>query len=190
MVIVEDDTYSDFHPGVPLRLTALDRFKRVILVGGYSKTLAASLRVGYLAAPQHLLDRLIDLKLLSGLTTPELGEQVVSRVLSDGLYRRHVDRLRARVDASRDATVKALLALGCRCPQAPAAGMFVWVDCGRDTEGLARMAAEQGVLLAPGMLFSPEQAPSSMLRVSVGALENGEGWSALKRVLRGESRAP
>src|SRR5690606_16477087 len=100
-IIAEDDTYADFHPGAPLRLATLDRLNRVILLGGFSKTLAASLRVGYIAASGKLLRQLTDVKLLAGLTTPMLGEMVVSRVLAEGKYRRHIQRLRCRVDHAR-----------------------------------------------------------------------------------------
>src|SRR5690606_27842486 len=93
-LLVEDDTYADFHPSSPVRLAALDRLNRVLLVGGYSKTLAASLRVGYIAGSPALIDKLVDTKLLGALTTPELGEQILHRILAEGHCRRHVERLR------------------------------------------------------------------------------------------------
>jgi len=182
-LLVEDDTYADFHPGAPVRLAALDRLNRVLLVGGYSKTLAASLRVGYVAGAPAIIERLVDFKLLGGLTTPELGEQIVYRILAEGQYRRHVERLRARVDQARDKCLKALLAMGCSVAHEPHAGMFVWVDCGVDSEALARKAAAQGVLLAPGVLFSPRQAPSSHLRIAVSMVDNRRGWEVLESLL-------
>ncbi|MGB6103496.1 MAG: PLP-dependent aminotransferase family protein [Pusillimonas sp.] len=183
-LLVEDDTYADFHPGSPVRLAALDRLQRVLLVGGYSKTLAASLRVGYVAGSPELIDRLVDVKLLSALTTPELGEQVLHRVLAEGQYRRHVERLRLRVDSARDQCIKMLLRAGCSVPHEPRAGMFVWADCGTDTEVLARKAAAMGVLFAPGVLFSPAQAPSSQFRLSVSMADDPKGWAALEALIR------
>jgi len=183
-LLVEDDTYADFHPGGPVRLAALDRLNRVLLVGGYSKTLAASLRVGYIAAHADLINKLVDIKLLSGLTTPEMGEQVLHRILVDGQYRRHVDRLRNRVDQARDTLLKALLKLDFTVDVEPRAGMFIWADCGSDSEALARRAAQVGLLLAPGVLFSPLQLPSTKLRISVAALENRKGWQMLETLVR------
>ncbi len=187
-LLVEDDTYADFHPGTPVRLAALDRLNRVLLVGGYSKTLAASLRVGYVAAAPAMIERLVDIKLLGGLTTPELDERVVCRILVEGQYRRHVERLRTRVDQARDKCLRSLLAMGCTVMHEPHAGMFVWIDCGVDTEVLARKAAALGVLFAPGVLFSPRQAPSSKLRVSVAMVENRQGWEVLESLLRQERK--
>jgi len=182
-LVVEDDTYGELHPGGAVKLASLDRLNRVILAGGFSKMLAASLRVGYLAANPEILRKLGDLKMLAGLTTPELGERVVHRVLVEGQYRRHVERVRARVNAARQQCLTELTKLGMTVPHEPHAGMFVWADCGRDGELLARTAADSGLLLAPGSLFSPSQAPSTMLRFSVSMVDTPGIWSALSRVL-------
>ncbi|NYT25020.1 PLP-dependent aminotransferase family protein [Alcaligenaceae bacterium] len=182
-LLAEDDTYADFHPGMPLRLATLDRLNRVILVGGFSKTLAASLRVGYIAASAPLVRRLTDAKLLSGLTTPELGEQVVNHVLAEGKYRRHIQRLRARVDQARNQCMGLLAELGCVQQHEPCAGMFMWVDTGVDTEALARRAAARGVLFAPGVLFSPEQRPSSWMRLPVSMIDHPRSWEILRALL-------
>ena len=165
--ILEDDTYADFAAQQPVRLATLDRLRRVLLVGGFSKTLAGSLRVGYIAAHPQRIQSLTDAKLLSGLTSPELGERVVHRILAEGQYRKHVQRLRERVDECRQRCLQLVEHLGLRVQHEPLAGMFVWVDTGQDTEALARQAAARGVLLAPGVLFSAHQQPSTMLRLPV-----------------------
>lgn len=171
-IVVEDDTYGDLHPGQPIRLAALDQLNRVIHVGGFSKTLAANLRVGYIAAAPAVAEALTDLKILTGLSTAELGERTVHRILAEGHYRRHLARVRARVDLERDRTLKVLLQLGVRVSEPPPAGMFVWGDCGRDTERMARRAAERGIVLAPGSLFSPGQMPSTRMRFSAATAGN------------------
>jgi DNA-binding transcriptional MocR family regulator len=60
--------------------------------------------------------------------------------------------------------------------------MFVWADYGRDTEALARVAADHGMLLAPGTLFSPSQAPSTMLRFSVTIADHRGVWTDLEKI--------
>ena len=49
-MILEDDIYGDLQGRHSPRLASLDDGRRVIYVGGFSKTLAASLRVGFIAA--------------------------------------------------------------------------------------------------------------------------------------------
>ena len=57
-------------------------------------------------------------------------------------------------------------------PTAPSAGMFLWVDAKSDTNVLAERAMREGVLLAPGALFSPTQAASQWMRINVGAMQD------------------
>lgn len=179
--IVEDDIYGDLHPGRALRLASLDQLKRVIYVGGFSKTLAANLRVGFIAAPPELVQPLSDLKMLTGLTSSELPERVVARVLAEGHYRRHVDRLRSRLDAARDKTARALEKMGARLFAPADAGIFLWCDFGRDTNAIASAGSQHGILCAPGSLFSPTQLPSSWMRVSAAACLNPTAMKFLAR---------
>jgi DNA-binding transcriptional MocR family regulator len=170
--ILEDDIYGDLQPGRALRLASLDQLRRVIYLGGFSKTLAANLRVGFIAANAETAQQLADLKMLTGLTTPELTERVVARVLAEGQYRRHLDRLRGKLDAAREKTVRALEKMGAKLFFEPSAGMFLWADMGRDTNAIAAAGAEQGILCAPGSLFSPTQLPSTWMRVSAATSLN------------------
>jgi DNA-binding transcriptional MocR family regulator len=181
--LVEDDVYGDLHPGPALRLASLDQLKRVIYLGGFSKTLAAGLRVGFIAAGPEVAQQLADLKMLTGLTTPELPERAVTRVLADGGYRRHADRVRARVDAARSRTTRALEKMGARVFEAATHGMFVWADFGRDTNAIAARGAEEGILCAPGSLFSPTQLPSTWMRVSAATCMNPTALRFLARAI-------
>ena len=59
--------------------------------------------------------------------------------------------------------------------------MFVWVDCGRDTNRLTEQAMAEGLLLAPGSLFSPNQLPSTLMRLNVAAMQDPLIWQFLER---------
>ncbi|CAJ3702905.1 GntR family regulatory protein [Burkholderia pseudomallei] len=168
-LVVEDDVYGDLcPPSYPAtRLASLDQLRRVIFLGSFSKTLAANLRVGYIACAPELAKALTDQKMLVGMTTPELNERVLYKVLTEGHYRRHVERLRERLDGVRDKTARMLERTGMRLFTMPAAGMFLWADTGVDSDALAAAAHEEGFLLTPGSLFSPQQSPSTWTRFNV-----------------------
>ena len=182
--LVEDDVYGDLARGRALRLASLDQLQRVIYLSGFSKTLSANLRVGYIAAEPSVAQRLADLKMLTGLTTPELTERVVTRVLAEGQYRRHLDRVRGRLDAARDRTARALEKMGARLVLQPEAGIFLWADFGRDTNAIAAEGSARGVLCAPGSLFSPTQLPSTLMRVSAATCLNPAALRFLADSLR------
>lgn len=187
ITIVEDDIYCDLHPGSSVqpatRIAALDQLNRVIYLGGFSKTLAANLRVGFIATSPEMAKRLSDRKMLTTLTTSEVGERVVYKILSEGHYRKHVDRLRGKLDNVRDKTVKQLERTGLTVDIAPPAGMFVWADTGCDTAVLAEKALEEGYLLAPGSLFSPSQLPSTRMRINVANMGDSGMLRFLERRL-------
>jgi DNA-binding transcriptional MocR family regulator len=172
--IVEDDIYCDMHPGSTVqaatRLAALDQLHRVIYLGGFSKTLAANLRVGFIATSHETAIRLSDRKMLATLTTTEICERVVYKILSEGHYRKHLDRLRSKLDGVRDKTLRQLERAGLTVEVNAPAGMFVWADAGCDTTVLTEKGLEQGYLFAPGSLFSPNQLPSTRTRLNVATM--------------------
>lgn len=186
-LIVEDDIYCDLHPGSAVqpatRLSALDQLQRVIYLGGFSKTMAANLRVGYIATSAERAERLADRKMLSTLTTSDIGERVVYKVLSEGSYRKHIDRMRARLDGVRSKALRQMERVGLKIEQPGPAGMFVWVDAGCDTNALAERAMGEQLLLAPGSLFSPLQLPSTHMRLNVAAMQEPGIWRFLEREL-------
>lgn len=185
--IVEDDIYCDLHPGgagqPATRLASLDQLQRVIYLGGFSKSMAANLRVGFIATSREWAQRLTDRKMLATLTTSDLNERVVYKILSEGHYRKHLDRIRARLGTVRPSALRRIEELGMRMEQAPGAGLFVWVDTGRDTNVLASRAMTEGLLLAPGSLFSPSQLPSARMRLNIAALQEPAVWRFLEREL-------
>jgi DNA-binding transcriptional MocR family regulator len=186
-LIVEDDIYCDLHPGSAVqpatRLAALDQLQRVIYLGGFSKTMAANLRVGYIATSVERAERLADRKMLSTLTTSDIGERVVYKVLSEGSYRKHADRVRARLDGIRAKTLRQMERVGLKVDGSPPAGMFVWADAGCDTNVLTERAMAHNLLLAPGSLFSPKQLPSTRMRLNVAAMQEPAVWRFLEREL-------
>ncbi|TWI66620.1 DNA-binding transcriptional MocR family regulator [Pseudoduganella lurida] len=185
--IIEDDIYSDLHPGSAVqpatRLAALDQLQRVVYLSGFSKTMAANLRVGFIAASPDLARRLADRKMLQTLTTSDIGERIVHKILSEGAYRKHAERMRARLDGLRARTVRQMERVGLAVDVAPPAGMFVWADAGTDTNVLAERAMGEGILLAPGSLFSPSQLPSTFMRLNVAAMQDPAIWRFLQKNL-------
>jgi DNA-binding transcriptional MocR family regulator len=193
LMIVEDDIYGDLHPQPVTRLATLDQLQRVIYVNSFSKTISASARVGYLACRPDLARKLVDLKLLTGLTTSEIGERLIHQVLREGYYRKHLDRLRGRLNRARDHTVRNLERSGLEVFGEPEHGMFVWArwsQCGRDTAELANKALERGIMLAPGNIFRPHQKPSAWIRFNVAFCGDPSLFDFLRRAGDLVTRSP
>ena len=181
--IVEDDTYSHIAPPHATRLAALDGLHRTIYVGGFAKILAPNWRIGFLAAPAHLVEQLLDTKLLATLTTPALLERALALCIEQGQLRRHAERIRTRLDAARSRTVKLALAAGCTFAAEPA-GLFGWVDTGVDTDALAQRMLDEGYLLAPGALFHAERKPSTLMRINFATTQDATFWRTYAAMVR------
>jgi DNA-binding transcriptional MocR family regulator len=184
--VAEDDTYSHFAPAHATRLSALDGLQRTIYVGGFAKIVAPNWRIGFLAAPEALVERLLDTKLLSTLTTPALLEKAMAWCVEQGQLRRHSERIRQQLDAARNRSVKLALAHGCSFAAEPV-GLFGWVDTGVDTDVLAQRMLDEGYLIAPGALFHAQRTPSSLMRINFATTQEAPFWSALQR-LRAEQQ--
>lgn len=179
--IVEDDSYSHLAPEHATRLSALDGLQRTIYVSGFSKILAPGWRVGYLAAPTDLFERLLDTKLLASLTTPALLEKALAWCIDQGQLRRHAERIRGQLAVARARSVKLALAHGCTFSAEPA-GLFGWVDTGTDTESLSQRMLDEGYLLAPGALFHSAQQPSTLMRINFATTQDAAFWKVFARL--------
>jgi len=182
--VVEDDTYSHIAPLHATRMCALDGLRQTIYVSGFAKILAPNWRIGFLAAPPELTERMLDTKLLGTLTTPSLLEKALALCMEQGQLRRHAERIRTRLDAARSRSVKLALGAGCVFVAEPA-GLFGWVDTGVDTEALALRMLDEGYLLAPGALFHAARAPSTLMRINFATTQDAAFWACFQRVRDG-----
>ena len=187
--IVEDDTYAHLAPAHLPRIAALDALQRTIYISGFSKILVPNWRVGFVAAPAALVDRLVDTKLLTSLTSPGITELALAHCLEQGLLRRHTERVMQKLAAARERTVALAEAHGCRFA-APPRGLFGWVDVGVDTERLAQRLHDDW-LLAPGALFHATPRVTTLMRINFATSQDPRFWRDLvrARTALGESGA-
>ena len=178
--IVEDDTYSHLAPEHAIRLCALDGLQRTIYVSGFAKILAPGWRVGFMAAPPDLVERLLDTKLLATLTTPALLEKALAHCIDRGQLRRHAERIRLRLGQARARAVQLALAHGCTFAAEPA-GLFGWVETGTDTDALAQQMLDEGYLIAPGSLFHAARRPTTLMRINFATTQDAAFWTVFAR---------
>lgn len=173
-LIADDDIYGDMVQGPATRLATLDQLQRVIHIGSYSKTISGNLRVGYLACRYDLAQALTDVKIMTALSSPEFAERMVHLMLTEGHYRKYVERLHGRLARATDRTLQLLERVGMVVDQTPAGGQFVWarVPGLGDSSALAHHGVEHGIVLAPGAVFRPNCQPSAHLRFNVAYAEH------------------
>jgi DNA-binding transcriptional MocR family regulator len=186
LIIVEDDIFADFETTPAPRLAAFDGLQRVVQIGSFSKTLSASVRCGYVAARPDWIEALADLKVATSFGSGRLSAELVLALLIDGSYRKHVEALRPRLLRAMSATVERLKALGITPWIEPDAGMFVWcrLPDGVDAPGLARRALAEGIVLAPGNVFSLSPSAGSFMRFNVAQSADERIFATLEAATR------
>nr|WP_218281401.1 PLP-dependent aminotransferase family protein [Pseudomonas sp. RW407] len=185
LLIVEDDIFADFeHEQVP-RLSAFDGLQRVIQVGSFSKTLSASVRCGYIAARPQWCEQLVDLKLATSFGNSPFNAELLHELLRKGGYRRHMENLRARLAEAMGDTLARLRGLGLQPWLEPRGGVFVWarLPAGLDAAAVSRAALEQGMVLAPGNVFSLGQNAPDFLRFNVAQCQSPRVFQLLERAM-------
>jgi GntR family transcriptional regulator / MocR family aminotransferase len=92
MWILEDDYDAEFHFAgtLPPPLRSLDTADRVIYAGSFSKTISPSLRLGYIVAPDGLLDDLVGTKMLDDLGCPRIEQMALAGLLRSRQYEQHL----------------------------------------------------------------------------------------------------
>jgi DNA-binding transcriptional MocR family regulator len=168
VIIVEDDIYADFQTVLTQRFASLDGFRHVIYIGGLSKTLSSSLRIGYIVGQKELLKHLVDVKVLTSLGGTRFCESVASLMLQTGTYRKYLERLRRRVRDALAETVQRLEASGWEVFDEPSGGNFVWarVPGIEDSIDLVEAALPFGVTLAPGNYYRPHGETCPWVRIN------------------------
>jgi DNA-binding transcriptional MocR family regulator len=167
--IVEDDIFAEFAPRPEPTLASLDNLHRVIYISSVSKTISPDLRVGYVVAPQATAQKLAQIKVMTSLASSELMEQVVLQILTDGHYRRHLEKLRRRLADAQVKVSQALESNRVDLAFKPQSGMFLWgkLPSKEPVGKLWRMALNAGILLAPGELFRPDGKATPYWRFNV-----------------------
>jgi 2-aminoadipate transaminase len=176
VLIVEDDPYGslyfeDVASAEDTRaIRADDTAGRVIYLSSVSKTLAPGFRVGWMLAPESLIDRFETAKQSVDLATGSLDQRIVHDALLAGLIDRIAPQLRSLYRRKRDAMQAALVAETgdvLRWPQ-PKGGFFLWATLpdGCDDRALLAHALAQGLVFVTGSAFFVDGSGHDRIRLS------------------------
>jgi len=108
-LVIEDDYDGEFRlDRQPVGCVQALAPERVIYVGTVSKTLAPSLRIGWLVLPGALVEPTRAAIAATGWRTPVLPHLILAELISSGAYDRHVRQRRAAYRKRRDRLLAAL----------------------------------------------------------------------------------
>jgi len=96
--IIEDDFESEFNPSAKPTETvfSLDTEGRVVYLNTFTRTIAPSLRVGYMVLPPKLLGEFRQRLEFYSCTVPTVSQYVLASLLEEGDFERHLNRIRRK----------------------------------------------------------------------------------------------
>jgi GntR family transcriptional regulator / MocR family aminotransferase len=186
-IIIEDDYDAEFrYDRTPVGSIQGRDPDRVVHIGTASKTLAPGVRLGWMSVPAALLEDVRAAKMSMDHGSPAIDQIALAHLLANGVYERHVARVRQVYRRRRDLLVRAIAAgrpdLGLR---GITAGTHALLPLGEgvDDTGIARAAAAEGIrvrdLTSQRLVPEPERG----LVLGFGRLPDGHIDAALEAVL-------
>jgi DNA-binding transcriptional MocR family regulator len=187
LLVIEDDAYDLTNPGDAAPVGCRDR-ERSVYIAGMSKSLAAGLRVAFIAAPRRLLKPLAQAVLNTIWMTPPLNVELAAMWIEDGT----ADAVLAakRAEAARRYMEACDLLEGLRFRGKPS-GFYIWLELPPPWTGgsFAAAAARAGVSVFGAERFAVgEAAAPTAVRISLTGTERREdlalGLTAIRDLLR------
>jgi 2-aminoadipate transaminase len=186
-IIIEDDPYGD------LRYSGVNKpsFKSLVpdncvLLGTFSKTVTPGLRLGWIIAPDKIMDKLIIAKQAADLHTSQFIQCILYQYLTDNDIDNHI----ARIKKVYGNQLKSMLeSIGQYFPKTvscthPEGGMFLWAELPQNTSSraLLNMALKDKVIFVPGDPFYINRKDTNTLRLNFSCADEQTIREGIKRL--------
>lgn len=178
--IVEDDYDSEFRlAGKPLQSMLGLCPDRVIYVNTFSKSLAPSMRMGYMVLPADLFQRFMQLFSHSANVVPLFEQKTLAAMIGGGYFERHIGRLKTYYRAVREEVLAALASLPFPVEVGDTgSGLHLTAKfASAPSDGyIKRVAAERGVNIRclGDYLSSPRAVFANTAVINYGGLKKGQ----------------
>ncbi|MDF1525903.1 MAG: PLP-dependent aminotransferase family protein [bacterium] len=163
-----------------------------IMLGTLSKVAAPGLRVGWVVAPDEIMERLLIAKQAADLHTSTFTQHLAWQYLADNDLDEHIEEIRERYRDQASCMVRMLEEqfpdeIGFTKPQG---GMFLWVTLpeGCSSTDLFNRAIEKGVAFVPGEPFYADGSGKNTMRLNFSNADEQaieEGMKRLAGCLKG-----
>jgi len=108
--IIEDDCDCEFcYSGRPApALQSLDKQERIIYLNTFTRTLAPSIRIGYMVLPEHLAEKFRSRLGFYSCTVPVFEQYTLAKFMADGYFERHINRIKKIYKQRRDTLINCI----------------------------------------------------------------------------------
>ncbi|MDA8145061.1 MAG: PLP-dependent aminotransferase family protein [Thermaerobacter sp.] len=175
--LLEDDAYGELGEGAPLPALKALHPAGVVFLGTFSKIFAPGLRLGWLAGPPELAQRVVGIRQSTDQCPSSFAQFLARACDAAGILDGQIEDIRAALRRRRTATLDALAR---HMPEEarwtrPDGGYYTWVTLPPPLDAgklLPEAVERQRVAYVPGAAFYPEPADGRrQLRLSYSLVE-------------------
>jgi 2-aminoadipate transaminase len=191
-LLIEDDPYGELRFSGEMRRSYFDLLPGLtILLGSFSKIFVPSFRIGWIVAPDVLMEKLLIAKQASDLHTNYFAQRVLYQYLSDNDIDLHIRRICEKYRSQKNAMVSAIKRYfpeQVRCSN-PDGGMFLWAILpeGISARAVFDEAIKDNVAFVPGDPFYVRPINANTMRLNFSCVDEATietGIKALGRILK------
>jgi len=174
--LIEDDPYGELR----FSGTTKQSFKallpeQTILLGSFSKTIALGLRLGWIVAPDDIMEKLIVAKQATDLHTSCFTQRIIHQYLLDNDHNEHIARVTAAYRSQCLAMIQSIekhFPADVKCTR-PEGGMFLWAALPEGTSSMTLfdLAMEDKVVFVPGNPFYINREQTNTLRLNFSCVD-------------------
>jgi 2-aminoadipate transaminase len=187
--IIEDDPYGELRfEGEDITPIVVLHKENVIYLSTFSKTLAPGIRLGWVAAPEQIVRKLVQAKQATDLHTSTFIQMIADDIMRRGILKAHSKVIKEAYGERRHimtASMEEHFPEGVTWTK-PVGGLFLWVRTPEslNTMDLLETAVEEKVAYVPGTVFYPDGSGLNTMRLNFSNATPDKIREGIKRLGR------
>lgn len=192
-IVVEDDPYGELRFSGQAAKSFLHYLpEQTVLLGSFSKVVAPGFRLGWIAAPDWICEKLIIAKQAADLHTSSFSQKILYEFLLENNLDNHIEKITEAYGTQCRAMQNAIAR---HFPANisfthPEGGMFLWgrLPDGLDSMQLFQEAVKENVVFVPGDPFYTKKTNISAFRLNFSCVDPVTVEDGVKRMARALER--
>lgn len=188
-LVVEDDPYGELRfSGQAAKSFFHYLPDQTVLLGSFSKVVAPGFRLGWIAAPAWICEKLIIAKQAADLHTSSFSQKILYEFLLENNLDDHIEKITGAYGTQCRAMQESLVR---HFPSSisfthPEGGMFLWgrLPEGMDSMELFKEAVKENVVFVPGDPFYTNKTNTSTFRLNFSCVDPETVEEGVKRMAR------
>jgi len=176
MILIEDDPYGELRFAGDRKCSFKTLLpEQTVLLGSFSKIVVPSFRLGWMVAPDPIMEKLIIAKQASDLHTNYFVQRITHKYLTDNDIDTHIQKIIAAYGSQRNAMIGSIKT---HFPPdveytKPEGGMFLWATLpeAMSSMELFDLAIKDKVAFVPGNPFYVDRDQTNTLRLNFSCVD-------------------